>query len=214
MYETFKHFATYPALPGTVSWEERKPAAATSLLTEELSKTRSCSEIGTPMHYCACLDYRTMTLDELGELGELPGHGSYASVIETTIGGLLKSQNEKKRRMEANGVNSTCQELELDRVTQIRVAEAINGIQGVPASDGGQETRQLDILYTVKGNSYAVFMVLFEMTAVVGVDDSSDLEQPLPATVTIRTHGMKSLYRHFAGCRDNRLEPNYCICVT
>jgi len=56
MYETLKHFATYPEAPETAAWEN-KPAASKSLLSNEMSKDRKCNQIGVPTEWCSCVSF-------------------------------------------------------------------------------------------------------------------------------------------------------------
>ena len=214
MYETIKHFASFPALPEKVSWEEKgKPAAAKSLLIEEMPKNRTCSDIGTPVHYCACLHYELVTLPQLAQETPMAGHASYSDVITSTINeGVLGIQNARRKQAIEMGAASNCMELKLDEVTQIRISKNFIAIQGMAASEGGQDVWQFDVQYTVTGSNSAIYSIQFEMRAYVDTGNT-DLSQPLPSTVTIHAHGMLTSYKPFAGCHDNRTDPNYCVCT-
>lgn len=214
MYETIKHFATYPVPPKKPSWEENgKPSSAKSLLLEEVPKIRTCSDINTPVHYCSCLNYELVTMEQLAHEKPMAGHMPYPDVITNTISKrVLDVQNTRRKQIEETGKSSNCMELQLDRVTRIRISKNFAAIQGVPAEDGGQDVWQFDVQYTVMGNNYATYKILFEMRARVEIGNS-DLLQGIPADVIIHTHGMLTRYGVFSWCRDDRLDPNYCICA-
>ena len=167
MYETYKHLASYPEHPPAQEWEN-KPASATSILTNELSKTRSCAELDIPPQYCPCLAFEHWSEEKLRQVN-ISGLGICKNVFKQTITAHLEQQNQKRYKAEESGVESTCMILEFGEFVNIQVAATTLNRQGDATANAGKNVYTVSVHYKIKGSN-ATFKILFEASEKRGSD--------------------------------------------
>jgi len=203
MYETYKHFATWPEPPMNAEWEN-KPEGAMSLLSAEISQDRECGQIGTPPQFCSCLSYTTWNENQVQSREE---------ELKGIVNGALTKQNAVMDAVSADGVRTTCMKLEVGNIIKAKSAHSVLSMQGAQTGEEGQAVETIQLKYKVQGNDYAVFKILFDIVrADDGCEDSGADFCAKAGSNTVHMHVMSTTYKPFIDCRDNRVNPHFCIC--
>ena len=86
-------------------------------------------------------------------------------------------------------------------------------MQGAQTGEEGQPVETIQLKYKVKGNDYAVFKILFDIVGVEdGCEDSGVDFCAKSGSNNVHMHVMSTTYKPFIDCRDNRVNPHFCIC--